>query len=426
MANELLTLNYFIMKVYKINTIFESILFSLLAISCSKAQPGTAILTPVKNIQLHKQEVGVQKKWILSGNHSVNIPEGYKATVFYTGKLSKPRFMTWGPDSVIYVANMNSGEVIALPDKDHDLMADTVIVAAKDAYGHDLEFFKGDLYVAEEKKVLKFSDTDKDGIFETRTVFIDNILPGKMRPPGGHTTRTIVFDEAGKKIYLSVGSLCNVCRETERAVIYAFDLDGKNQRIYASGARNCVGMTMRPSTGELWATNNGSDNLGNDIPPEWIDRITKGGFYGYPFAYGNGVYYDFTADSDYKKIPPITKEDSANVKRMKAPAALVQAHSAPMAIEFSNKSFKNYSDGAFVAYRGSWNRTPPTGYKIVYLHFKNDKITQVSDFVTGFLPPAEKPWARPVGLLTDARGNLYMSSDDINEFILVISPKARE
>lgn len=118
---------------------------------------------------------------------------------------------------------MNSGQVLALPDKDHDLSADTAIVAASNAFGHDLKFYRGEMYVAEERQVLKLTDKDKDGIFETRSVFIDSILPGKQRPPGGHTTRTIVFDEAKKKIYLSVGSLCNACREDYRAVIYEYD-----------------------------------------------------------------------------------------------------------------------------------------------------------------------------------------------------------
>jgi len=391
------------------------------------AQPGTAKLSPEKSIPLQKRKVEVPSKFKaqLPGDHYVNIPAGYTATLFYAGRLSKPRFMAWGPDSVLYIANMNSGEIIALPDRDHDHVADTAIVAAKDAYGHDVAFYKNDMYVAEEQKVEKFSDKDGDGVYETRVSFIDSILPGKLRPPGGHTTRTIVFDELKKKVYLSVGSSCNICREEDRAVIYEFDLDGKNRRIFASGTRNCVGMELNPQTGELWATNNGSDYQGDDIPPEWVDAVREGGFYGYPFAYGYQTYFDFNVHDDYKKILPLTAADSALVKKMKAPAALVQAHSAPMAIKFANRSFgKKYVNGAFVAYRGSFERKPPTGYKVVYLQFNsNNEVTSVSDFVTGFLPsPSVAPWARPVGLETDLRGDLYIGSDDLNQFILVLSP----
>lgn len=383
-------------------------------------------LTPELDLKLVPVQIKIPDKFRkkMPGEYMVNIPEGYEATLFCTGMFSKPRFMAWGPDSALYIANMNSGEIIAMPDRNHDHIADTAIVVAKDAYGHDVKFYKKDMYVAEELKVEKFSDKDGDGIYETRTVFIDSILPGKQRPPGGHTTRTIVFDEIRKKIYLSVGSLCNVCRETERAVIYEYDMHGKNKRIFASGARNCVGMTLNPRTNELWATNNGSDDQGNDIPPEWVDIIRDGGFYGYPFAYGYQEYFDFNAHGDYRKLLPISKADSALVKKMKHPAALLQAHSALMAIKFSNRSLKKpFKNGAFVAYRGSWDREPPTGYKVVYLHFdRRNKVTGVSDFVTGFLTEGAKPWARPVGIEVDLRGNVYLSSDELNQFVLVLSP----
>ncbi|MDQ3047998.1 MAG: PQQ-dependent sugar dehydrogenase [Bacteroidota bacterium] len=384
-------------------------------------------LTPVIQVKLIPTELKVPSKFksFLPGSYSVNIPEGYEAQIFCAGGFSKPRFMDWSPDSVLHVICMNSGDVIAMPDKNHDHIADTSIVVAKNAYGHDLEFYKNDLYVAEEMKVEKLSDLDKDGFYETRVVFIDSILPGKQRPPGGHTSRTIVFDDKNQKVYLSVGSLCNVCRETHRAVIYEYDINGKNKKIFASGTRNCVGMTLNPSTNKLWATNNGSDHQGNEIPPEWVDVIEKDGFYGYPFAYGYRHFFDFNLGEDYKLLLPITSTDSALVNKMKAPEALLQSHSAPMAIDFSNSSFKkNYRSGAFIAYRGSWDREPATGYKAVFLHFdKDQQVTGVSDFLTGFLHEGGTPWARPVGIETDLRGNLFLGSDNINEFILIVSPK---
>lgn len=405
-----------------------TILISFCFFFCCFNTPETATLTPEKKIKLVSQNLNPGKfKNKMPGNYSVNIPEGYSATVFYAGDLSKARFMAWSADSVLHVANMNSGQVIALPDRNHDHIADTAIIAAENAFGHDLKFYDKDMYVAEETKVIKFSDKNGDGIYETRAVFIDSILPGKNQAGVGHNTRTIVFDEKRKKIYLSVGSSCNVCRETERAKIYEFDINGKNRRVFASGTRNCVGMTLNPQTGELWATNNGSDYLGNDIPPEWIDVVRDGGFYGFPFAYGYQQYFDFHAHEDYKKILPLTAADSVLVKKMQMPAALVQAHSAPMAIKFSNHSFKPYDKGAFVAYRGSWNREPPTGYKVVFLHYEQNGITSVSDFITGFRPDSPNGilWARPVGIETDLRGTLYMSSDDLTQFILALAPVSK-
>jgi glucose/arabinose dehydrogenase len=393
------------------------------------AQPGTARLTPQVSARLMPAALDVHPKF--NGKNlkdkTLQVPEGYKAQVFYRGRLSKPRFMAWSHDSVLHVACMNNGEIIAIPDKNHDGVADTAIVAARDVKGHDVKFFRKDMYVVGELKVWKLRDTDGDGEYESRTVFIDSIQPGKQRPPGGHTTRTIVFDEKNKKVYLSVGSQHNVARETDRAVIYEYDLNGKNKRVFADGTRNSIGMAIHPKTGELWANNNGSDHQGNDIPPEWIAVVRKGGFYGYPFAYGNQVYFDFKKHPDYERLLPIIRADSLKVKRMVQPEALVQAHSAPMAIEFSNRSFSEpYRNGCFVAYRGSWDRHPATGYKVVYLHFNNkNKVTGVSDFITGFDSDGEKEnvWARPVGLETDLRGNLYMGSDDINEFIIILKRK---
>lgn len=389
-------------------------------------------LTPEKQIKLLSQDIAVPEKFKknLLQNYRVNVPKGYKTSIFYVGRLSKPRFITFSPLGVLHVANMNSGEIIALPDFDHDLIADTAIVVASNAFAHDVKFYNKAMYVAEELKVEKFTDEDENGIFETRTTFIDSILPGKQRIPGGHTTRTIIIDSLKQKIYLSVGSSCNVCRENGRAVIFEYDINGKNKKKFSSGTRNSVGMDIHPKTGELWVTNNGSDHQGENIPPEWIDAVKEGSFYGYPFAYANKVYFDFNAHEDYQKLLPINKEDSNLVSRMKEPAALVQAHSAPMAIKFTPPSVKRkFRNGALIAYRGSYDRKKATGYKIVFLNFnRKNKVTSVSDFLTGFLTDEvnNMHWARPVGIAIDVKGNIYLSSDDVNQFILVLSPKTKK
>ena len=357
----------------------------------------------------------------------VSLPAGFKAKVFYAGRLDKARFMAWSPDSVLHVANKSSGEILALPDRNHDGEADTAIVVAKDFESpHDLEFYNGALYVAEELRVVRLTDADNDGLYETRSVFIDNIAQGAQLGGGGHDTRTIVFDAKNKKMYLSIGSSCNVCREDHRAIIEQYNDDGTGRRVFARGVRNAVGMTLHPTTGKLWATNNGSDWQGDDIPPEWVDEVRDGGFYGHPFAWGDGRYFDFTVPvGGYRDLLPITAADSALVRTMVRPAALIQAHSALMAIEFPDPSFAApYRNGAFVALRGSWNRKDPTGYKVVYLRMNADykSVESIADFFRGFTHNG-KAWARPVGLETDARGNLYMSSDAEEQFIAIVSPR---
>ncbi|MDA0986164.1 MAG: T9SS type A sorting domain-containing protein [Bacteroidetes bacterium] len=386
-------------------------------------------MTPIKNIQLVQKNVFVPEKYknFVPGNMKLNIPEGYQVKVFYAGRLNKSRFLTFGPNGVLYNANKNSGEVLALPDKNRDGVADTVIVAASGFYkSHDVKFYNGAMYVAEERKIIKCIDANNDGIYETKTTFIDNIASGSQQPGGGHDTRTIVFNPQTKKMYLSIGSYNNVAREEFRAIIEEYNDGGTGRRTFANGIRNAVGMVLR--NGKLFANNNGSDWQGDDVPPEWIDIIRDGGFYGHPFAYADGVYYNFSVPQ-YTLLLPISKAESLKINSMKQPAALIQAHSAPMQIINSNKNVgAKFKNGIFTTLRGSWNRAFATGFKVVYLDFDDENDTTanyVSDFVTGFLTDsvAKKSWGRPVGLELDESGTFYLTSDDLTEAIFSISPE---
>ena len=409
----------------------KTFLFCLSVVLSTVAQsqqlPASVKMTPARNMTLAPVHLTVPAKFkgLVPDDHILNVPKGYRASVFYAGRLSKPRFFAWGPDSVLYVANKNSGEIIALPDRDHDGVADTAIVAASGFHkSHDVVFYKGAMYVAEERRVIKCLDRNHDGIYETQSVFIGDIVKGATQPGGGHDTRTIVFDPQKRRMYLSIGSSCNVCREEGRAIIEVFDDDGTGRRTFATGIRNAVGMTLH--NGELWADNNGSDWQGDDIPPEWIDRVRDGGFYGHPFAYADGVYFDFAVNGGYRDLLPITAADSARVRSMKQPAALIQAHSAPMAIEFASRTLpEEFQNGAFVVLRGSWNRHVPTGHKVIFLKFDSpgsSHASYVTDVVTGFQPDVGPIWARPVGFAQDLRGDLYIGSDEITQCIIIIKP----
>ncbi|MCH8285652.1 T9SS type A sorting domain-containing protein [candidate division KSB1 bacterium] len=388
-------------------------------------------MTPLGNLNLIPQtlQVPAQFQGSIANNLTVWLPDGFTASVFHIGGLSKLRFMVFSPDGILHVASKNGRSIIALPDADNDGIADMSYIAADNfVKPHDLKFYKGSMYVADEQIVWKLSDTDNDGVFEQREIFIDNIAGNAPVPTGGHDTRSIVFDDERKKFYLSIGSRSNVAREEYRAVIEEYNDDGTGGRIYATGIRNAVGLTLRTSTGRLWATNNGSDWQGDNIPPEWIDIIRENGFYGHPFAHSNQVYFDFFARSEYQALLPITSADSALVRKQLQPAALVQAHSAPMALQFADSSFPEaFRNGAFAAFRGSWNRSTATGYKVVYLDFDSPTDTTanyVADFFTGFLTDAASGsyWGRPVGLAADTRGNLYVGSDAVTHFITLISP----
>ena len=399
----------------------------LAAALCQAAAQTAGQLTPVQPSALVTSTVAVPPQYqaTFTQTRMLQMPSNFRSRVFYAGNLlNKPRFMAFSADSVLHVANKTSGTVVALPDRNRDGVADTAFVAANNLVGaHDVRFFRNALYVALQRQVIKLEDRDNNGIYELRSVFIDNIASGAQQPGGGHDTRTLVFDERNQKVYLSIGSLCNACRESERAIIEEYDLNGQNRRIYANGVRNAVGMTLHPTTHRLWANNNGNDNQGNDVPPEWIDIVRDGGFYGSPFVHSYRQWFNFNAAGDFRALLPITSADSTLVQRQVAPAALIQAHSAPMALSFSNPSFPpQYRNGLWCVFRGSWNRSPATGYKLVYLDFTDAQDTlanYVTDVVTGFQTPSV--WGRPVGLALDQRGNLYLGSDELTQAIFQVS-----
>lgn len=431
-------------RVQLYGTIPSRTLWLVVALACCAVRLhgiDIPVMTPHKPVDLKSVvvEQPVQYRGILPANATVNVPAGFKVSVFYAGaQLKKPRFMAWSPAKVLHIADLDARSIFALPDANADGIADTIITVATNVVAHDIAFYRGDLYAAQERSVLRLSDVNGDGFYETRVDFIAPIAAGAAQPGGGHTTRTIIIDSLRNKFYLSIGSLCNVCRadaptetDYQRALIEEWNVDGTGRRTLASGIRNAVGMLMRG--GRLWATNNGSDNQGNDVPPEWIDVIRDSGFYGYPFAHSHGIYFPMgsTAPSDYRALLPLTARDSAKVQSMVQPAALIQSHSAPMALVSGHPLMpQQFRNGVFVSLRGSWNRTPATGGKIVYLDFDNEADTSansVTDFLSGFMTDSTRSsgwgWARPVGLAVDTEGRLYVGSDANSRFILVVSPE---
>jgi glucose/arabinose dehydrogenase len=224
-------------------------------------------------------------------------------------------------------------------------------------------------------------------------------------PTGGHSTRTIGFGPDGK-LYLSIGSSCNVCteRDARRAAIYQYNPDGSGERQFASGLRNAVGFVWQPGTGNLWATNNGRDGLGDDLPPETINLVREGNDFGWPYCH-NG------------RIPDQQFGQGRSCSAVTKPAIEVQAHSAPLGLAFyTGQTFPaDYNGDLFVAYHGSWNRSVPTGYKVVRTRFQNGQPTgQVEDFATGWLPEGSRSsWGRPVDVSVGPDGSLFVSDDTL-------------
>jgi glucose/arabinose dehydrogenase/cytochrome c551/c552 len=225
-------------------------------------------------------------------------------------------------------------------------------------------------------------------------------LPGG----GNHWTRTIRFGPDGW-LYVSIGSTCNVCIEKDprRAAMVRYQPDGSGEEIFATGLRNAVGFDWRPEDGQIYATDNGRDLLGDDFPPCELDRVVKGGFYGWPIANGNRV-----------PDPDFGKGQQARIAESIPPVHGFRAHNAPLGITFLRGEGvpAAYRGAAVVALHGSWNRTRKDGYKVVSLHWGPDGRIDERDFLTGFLGSSDDDvFGRPVDVAEGPDGAVYVSDD---------------
>jgi glucose/arabinose dehydrogenase len=220
-------------------------------------------------------------------------------------------------------------------------------------------------------------------------------------PTGGHGTRTIVF--RGDTLYLSVGSSCNICNESNarRAAVTSYRPDGSGEQIYASGLRNSVGLAVHPGTGEIWATNNDRDNLGDDIPPDRVNILQRNGFYGWPNCYLPG------------RPNPEYSSNQAPCANAVGPAVELQAHAAPLGLTFyQGTAFPQQFRGAlFIAEHGSWNRSAKVGYRVAWVPVQNGRPAgEARRFVSGWLE-GQSNWGRPVDVLSIGDGSLLISDD---------------
>jgi glucose/arabinose dehydrogenase len=253
------------------------------------------------------------------------------------------------------------------------------------------------LYFAEEDRVSRvttYSDSPVEKIIS---------LPSG----GNHTTRTIGFGP-DNRLYVSIGSTCNVCYEEDprRAAIYSMNRDGTDFVQYAKGLRNAVFFTWNPSTRKMWATEMGRDFLGDNIPPDEINIIEQGKNYGWPVCYGKNIHDTVFDKKTYIRNPCAEPLETGSFID-------IPAHSAPLGLAFAqNSNWPNdYKNDLFVAYHGSWNRSIPTGYKIVRLKFSSDgKYQGVEDFITGWLSDGTIH-GRPAGLVFGPGGDLFISDD---------------
>jgi glucose/arabinose dehydrogenase len=329
-------------------------------------------------------------------------PDGFHVSVFADG-LPHARWMTTAPNGDVFLAQPDAGKVVVLrPSTDGSHAVKVSTFAAGFDRPHGLALHNGALYVADVKSLwrLRYSTASLEA--SGRREHIADTTP----PLGvGHFTRDIVFDSKGT-LYLTIGSRNNVSEEPPQyASVQIVDPNG-SLSTFASGLRNPVGIAFYPGTDDLYVTVNERDGLGDDLPPDYLTRIRKGDFFGWPYAYtGNHP------DPDYgKKRPDL-------VARTKTPDVLFHAHSAPLGLVFyeGNQFPVEYRGDAFVSLHGSWNDGRPTGYKVVRVKFANGRPGNAyENFLTGFWDGSSSParvWGRPVGLVVAKDGSLLVADD---------------
>ena len=270
-----------------------------------------------------------------------------------------------------------------------------------------LAFNNGYLYVGNTATLvrLKYANGDLKATGE----------PEKLMdlPSGGHTTRNVIFNRAGTKMYVAVGSQSNnnAGEDCRRAAILEFNPDGSGYRVFASGIRNPVGLAWQPGSDILWTAMNERDNLGDDLVPDYATSVKDGGFYGWPYS-----YIGKNPDPRYQGAFPDL------VNRAIVPDVLLPAHAAALGITFydANQFPQRYRNGGFVALHGSWNRSVAAGYKVVFFPMANGRPGPIEDFVSNMLVSngenggAIEAWGRPVGVTVARDGSLLVSDDGSN------------
>lgn len=367
--------------------------------------------------------------------NELRVPAGFRVQVFASG-LGNPRMMAVSPEGDVYVTLREQGQVLRLRDANNDGDASddgekTIAASATETPAlegvHGITLHMGKVYLATVKSVLVA--TPSGGLLTGVMPLVTDLGDG-----GQHPNRTLAVGPDGK-LYVTVGSTCNACAETnsEHATILRLELPGTastnpanpqhpmvaasamarvSARVFASGLRNTLGFDWHPDTGALWGSDHGSDGLGDDVPPDELNLLAGGKSYGWPYCWAK------------RQIDPVIDQPSEMLTKAaycattEPSVAEYPAHSAPIGFLFYRGAQfpAEYRGDAFVAFRGSWNRSVPTGYKVVRVHFTatGPDTTRAGqeDFLTGFLDSTGRNYlGRPAGLAVDGTGALLLAED---------------
>jgi glucose/arabinose dehydrogenase len=374
------------------------------------------------------------------GDRLPTVPPGYTITAIATD-LGIPRQTLILPNGDILVAEGRGGNAPKLNPKD-------VIASFIKA--------KGTTQVESGNRLTLLRDADGDGTYEGRTVFADNLnapygmaligdrlyvanqdslvrfdyRPGQARASGPpvlvatlpsainhHWTKALTASPDGRFLYVGIGSNSNITErgmtaETDRAMVWQVDAETGAHRPYATGLRNPTALTIQPGTGQLWASVNERDEIGPDLVPDYVTAVREGGFYGWPYSYWGSHVDNRVRPQDPQKAASAITPDYA-----------LGSHVATLGLAFSSPAMgARFAEGLFVGEHGSWNRSVPSGYRVIFVPFRNGRPAGPPiDVVTGFMEDGGKTFGRPVGVTVDPRGALIVA-DDLSNTIWRVAP----
>lgn len=352
-------------------------------------------------------------------NPTLNVPPGFQVNVFADG-LNNPRWLALTPEGDVLVTETRDNRIRLLKDTNNDGAADVSETFADSNNGLNLPFgmafAEGYFFLGNTGEVRRYAyEAGQEQLQGNGEKIAD--LPGEGYRQ--HWTRNVVVSPDNQKLYVSVGSRSNAEEEPlPRASVQVMNLDGSNQETFAYGLRNPVGLDFHPVTEALYTTVNERDGLGDNLVPDYLARLQSGEFYGWPYTY-------FKPDLlDPRQVVNGRSKEPELAAQTTTPEVLFESHSAALGLQFYDQNTfpEKYQNGAFVAFRGSWNRDRGTGYKIVFVPFENGTPTgSYEDFVTGFLldPSGPTTWGRPVGVLVLPDGSLLFTEEANNRIYRV-------
>lgn len=327
----------------------------------------------------------------------INLPDGFKIHV-YAEDVDNARSMVLGDNGTVFVGSRTAGKVYAIIDEDQDYQADRIIVIADNLnQPNGVAFLNGDLYVAEISKIWKFENIEDHLDSPPAPVLISDDFP----TDGHHGWKYIAFGPDGK-LYVPVGAPCNICLSEDEiyASITRMNPDGSNHEIFAHGVRNTVGFDWHPEDGTLWFTDNGRDWMGDDLPPDELNRAPEADMhFGYPFCHGSGI-----ADPEFG--------DVRNCDEFNFPVQDLGPHVAALGMLFYTGDMfpEEYRNSILIAEHGSWNRSTPIGYRLTRVELNGNVATSYETFADGWMQNGS-PWGRPVDVIQMPNGSILVSDD---------------